>query len=190
MRTISDHAVILKRINYGEADKIITVLTKSNGKVVLIAKGVRKITSRRKGHLELFSHVKISYTQSSGLGYITEVETIDIFADHQTVWEPLGHLFHVSELVDKLIPEDEEQEYVYRLLLRALTVLSQESDHERREEIIRLFERSLLTDLGYWNYDEQSYGVLNNDQKKQIHLNVIEEIIERQLNSNLVFGFK
>ena len=55
MNRISTRSIILTRINYAEADRIITFLTPSNGKVRAIAKGVRKAKSKLAGGIELFS---------------------------------------------------------------------------------------------------------------------------------------
>lgn len=189
MKTISDNAIILKRINYGEADRILTLLTRSYGKVAVIAKGVRKINSRRKGHLELFNHVSISFTQDGGLGYVTEVETLNVFTDTDMVWEPMGQAYHMCEIVDRLLPDGEEQEYVYRLLLKAIQLLNEEISYDRREEVVRLFEQSLLRQLGYWSSDDTSYERLTPQDKKNFNRAFIEQIIERELRSRLVFGF-
>ncbi len=61
MKTIVTDSIILKRIEYGEADRILTVLTKDHGKVQLLAKGVRKSKSKLAGGLELFSVATVSF---------------------------------------------------------------------------------------------------------------------------------
>lgn len=60
------NAIILKRINYGEADKIITALTSDYGKLCLLAKGVRKSTSKLAGGIELFSESSIQFIKGRG----------------------------------------------------------------------------------------------------------------------------
>lgn len=57
----SAKVIVLRRINYGEADRIITVLSKESGKLLLMAKGVRKSTSKLAGGIELFSESDIQY---------------------------------------------------------------------------------------------------------------------------------
>ncbi len=63
MKTVVDQAIILRRINYGEADRILTLLTKEHGKVSCIAKGVRRPKSKLAGGLELLSVSSISYIE-------------------------------------------------------------------------------------------------------------------------------
>lgn len=63
MKQISTQTIILKRINFGEADRILTVITPDQGKISLIAKGARKSKSRLAGGLELFSVANVSYIE-------------------------------------------------------------------------------------------------------------------------------
>ncbi len=58
--------IILSRTNYGEADRIITLLTPDYGKLRLLAKGVRKVKSKLAGGIELFSVSHISFIQGRG----------------------------------------------------------------------------------------------------------------------------
>jgi DNA repair protein RecO (recombination protein O) len=66
MKQISTKGIILSRINYGEADRIITILTPDYGKIRLIAKGVRKIKSKLAGGIELFAVSHITYINGRG----------------------------------------------------------------------------------------------------------------------------
>ncbi|MGD0284055.1 MAG: DNA repair protein RecO [Candidatus Saccharimonadales bacterium] len=66
MKQINTKGIILSRTNFGEADRIITILTPDNGKVRLIAKGVRKIKSKLAGGIELFAVSQITYIKGRG----------------------------------------------------------------------------------------------------------------------------
>jgi len=61
MNRVNTQGIVLTRTNYGEADRILTFLTPDNGKVSVIAKGVRKQKSKLAGGIELFSVSDISY---------------------------------------------------------------------------------------------------------------------------------
>ena len=56
MRTHKTEGIIIKRRNYGEADRILTVFTKYNGKIQVKATGIRRIPSRRSAHVELLNY--------------------------------------------------------------------------------------------------------------------------------------
>lgn len=61
---IKDRAIVLKRVDYGEADRIVTLLTRANGRIELIAKGCRKAGSKLAGGIEPFSANEIAWIQS------------------------------------------------------------------------------------------------------------------------------
>ena len=56
MRSFKAEGIVIKRSNYSEADRIVTIFTKKNGKIKVKANGVRKIASRRSPHIELFNY--------------------------------------------------------------------------------------------------------------------------------------
>jgi DNA repair protein RecO (recombination protein O) len=66
MKTLVDHAIILSRIDYQEADRILTMLTKDHGKITVIAKGARKSKSKLAGGIELFSSNQITFLPGRG----------------------------------------------------------------------------------------------------------------------------
>ena len=75
-----DEAVVLRTHKLGEADRIISLLTRDRGLVRAVAKGVRKTTSRFGGRLEPFMHVDLQLAEGRTLDIITQAETISAFA--------------------------------------------------------------------------------------------------------------
>ncbi|MCD6638640.1 MAG: DNA repair protein RecO [Nocardioides sp.] len=74
-----DEALVLRTHKLGEADRIITVLTRQHGLVRAVAKGVRRTTSRWGSRLEPFTHVDLQLAEGRSLDVITQAETIDPF---------------------------------------------------------------------------------------------------------------
>ena len=60
MRTYKIEGIVLRRRNLGEADRILTVLSRESGKISIKAPGVRRIPSRRSSHVELLNHSKFT----------------------------------------------------------------------------------------------------------------------------------
>ena len=75
-----DDAIVLRTHKLGEADRIVTMLTKNHGKVRAVAKGVRKMTSKKAGHLEPFCRCSLLLAQGRDLDVVSQVETIEAFA--------------------------------------------------------------------------------------------------------------
>src|SRR5437667_11388188 len=70
--TYRDRAVVLRKLDYGEADRIYTLLTRSHGKVGAIAKGVRKSTSRLAAALQLFARIDVLLASGRNLDVIAQ----------------------------------------------------------------------------------------------------------------------
>ena len=93
-RGYSAEGVILKKTNLGEADRLLTIFTKYKGKIRALAKGVRKITSRRSPNLELLNHVKAQFAGGKTFDVVTEVTTI---TTHKKIKE---NLFKVRQFTN------------------------------------------------------------------------------------------
>ena len=74
-----DEGVVLRTQKLGEADRIITLLTRSHGRVRAVAKGVRRTTSRFGARLEPFGHVDLLLATGRSLDIVTQVETVSAY---------------------------------------------------------------------------------------------------------------
>ena len=75
-----DEAIVLRTHKLGEADRIITLLTRQHGRVRAVAKGVRRTTSRFGSRLEPFTHVDLQLAEGRSLDTITQAETLTPFS--------------------------------------------------------------------------------------------------------------
>lgn len=147
-RTYATEAVILARKNYGEADRLLTVFSKHYGKLRVIAKGIRRPTSRKKGALELFNHVRLFLAKGKNLDIITEAETKNSFSGWRKDLTKVGVAYHLSELVTRLLPEHQEHKEVFELLLESFQTLKG-LDYWSLYPFIQSFKIKLLEELGY-----------------------------------------
>jgi len=170
VRGYKTEGIILQNRNYSEADNIVTIFTKTQGKVVVIAKGVRKPKSRKRGSLELFNHVKLSVSQTRGMGIITEAE---IVASHKKVRSSLNKAslaYYFSEVITALTREEEKNERLFAYTLKLFKFL--ESAKELKK-LRKAFVKDILVILGFW---PASKPLLDPDQ-------VLEEVIEKKLKT-------
>ena len=171
-RTFKTEGIILKRSNYGEADKILTIYTKYHGKIRAIAKGVRKITSRKAGSLELFNHTVLFLVKGKNLDIITETQCINLFKPWRRNLNKVGLAYYFCELVDKLTPDNQPGQIVFDLLKEYLGMMNSLDNFS----LVRGFEEKLLHELGF--------GVPEVFAKTSGSLKIyIESIIEKRLNS-------
>ena len=81
MTLYRDDGVVLRVQKLGEADRIVTLLTRRTGRVRAVAKGVRRTKSKFGGRLEPFSHVDAQFYVGRSLDIVTQVETYTAFGD-------------------------------------------------------------------------------------------------------------
>lgn len=176
MRSYKTEGIVIKRRNFGEADRILTVFTKRQGKIVVKAIGVRRINSRRSSHIELLNHSFLALHKGQSLPILTEVETIEDFSGIKKNLTKVGFAYHICELIDGLCAENQENKTVFALLLETLKRLSKEEDVA---DIIYGFEITLLINLGF--YPRMRFVQNLNTQV------FIEQILERKLKSKQLF---
>lgn len=171
-RTYKTEGIVLKRVNLGEADRILTIYTKHYGKIRALAKGVRKLTSRKGGNVELFNHLVLFLVKGRDLDIISEVQLLNSFRSWRKDLNKIGLAYYFCELVDKLTPEGQADKAVFELLRESLGRI----DKETPSELIRSLEEELLKELGF--------GILPQLQESQESLrDYIEEIIEKKIST-------
>ena len=125
---LNTQGIILKRINYKDADKILTIYTKESGKISAIAKGIRKINSKRKSHLELLNHIKLHLIKSNGMYIVAQTEVISTNPKIRGDLEKTQLAYYITEVFDKLIPEEEQNDLLFRFLEKTLKLLNSQAD--------------------------------------------------------------
>jgi DNA repair protein RecO (recombination protein O) len=121
-----DTGVVLRVQKLGEADRIITLITRRHGKVRAVAKGVRRTSSRFGARLEPFCHVDAQFYTGRSLDIVTQVQTVDAFAQGLVGDYPRYTVAcAILETADKLVTEEGEPAMkLYLLVAGALRSLS------------------------------------------------------------------
>ncbi|OYO17223.1 DNA repair protein RecO [Enemella dayhoffiae] len=153
MPTYRDTAVVLRTHKLGEADRIITLLSRNNGKVRAAARGVRRTSSKFGARLEPFSHIDIQFVTGRSLDIVTQVESLHAFG------RPLATDFAgytagqvMLETADRLVVEEREPAIQqYQLLVGALRVLGEGTSDGHRPPVVVL-DSYLLRSLAVAGY--------------------------------------
>jgi DNA repair protein RecO (recombination protein O) len=146
-RSFRVEGVVLRHADWGEADRLLTIYSRERGKVRAIAKGARRIRSRKAGHLEPFTRVTLQLAKGRDLLIITQVDTVDAFlAIHEDLVRT-GQAAYAVELLDRFSwEENTENQRIYRLLTDTLKRIEQEADPWLA---MRFYEVHMLDLLGY-----------------------------------------
>jgi len=146
-RSLRVDAVVLRHSDYGEADRLLTLYTRQRGKMRVIAKGARKIASRKAGHIEPFTHVKLQLAAGREMFILTQADTIDAYLPLRDDLILTSHTSYVIELLDRFTYEDEtENATIFRLVTDTLSRLASNADVWL---VLRFYEMRLLDQLGF-----------------------------------------
>ena len=175
MNSYKTEGIVIKRRNFGEADKILTIFTKRYGKLQVKAPGIRRITSRRSPHVELLNYSAISLYYGKSLPILIEAKTIEPFSDIKSDLKKISSAYHVCELIDNLCPDNQENWEVFTLLKDALSSIVK---NDRQEEIIKDFELKILIQLGFLKPMKLSANFNT--------ISFIEQILEKKLKTRQI----
>lgn len=148
-RLYRTEAVIVRRSDFGEADRLLTLFTPRYGKRRVVAKGTRKPTSRKAGQVELFNRADLQLATGRNLDIVTDAQIVEPYKRLHEDLSRLSYAYYVAELLDKLTVEDEENWPVYQLLSDTLGALD---SSPAIDLAARYFELHLLTLVGYRPY--------------------------------------
>lgn len=151
MTTYRTKGIIIKKINFKEADKIVTILTRNLGKITAIAHGVRKSISKLAGHLELFMLSDLVLEEGKNLDTVTSAQNLQSFKNIRKDLRKASEAYYIGELVNKFLPEKYKDTRMFNLLVGTFTTLDDNRiDSETKILLIRLaFELKLLDLLGF-----------------------------------------
>lgn len=174
MRSYTVEGIVLKRCDLGEADRLITFFTKTHGKMTLVAKGVRRPTSKRTGSLEQFSQLRMQVIPGKGeLDTLAEVSLINPHASWRMHLGRITLAYQAVEIIDKLTPDREAHPEVFMLLEKLLADIGQFGSDWQVQ--INIAISNLLQMLGYLD-------PLTPPNKNLYSL--VEEVVDRPIYSH------
>lgn len=177
MRLLKTEGIIIKRSNVGEADKLLTIFTRDNGKMHVKAPGIRKISSRRSPHLELLNRTTLTLYNSGRMPLVSEADMLSDYRHIKSDLTKVGYAYHMCELIEGLCPENEENDLIYTLLVETLDSLCLSDDSK---SLISNFELRLLDLLGFASQRMRTSEYFN------MHA-YIESLLERKLKAKEIF---
>lgn len=138
---------MLKHYEQGEADRMLTIYTRQHGKLRALAKGVRKVRSRKAGHLEPFTHATLQLATGRYWYVVSQAEAVNTFPQLRADLEKVGYASYAVEMLDKFTYEEEESNHaIFSLLVDTLSRLDSQPDSFTP---ILYYETHLLDLLGF-----------------------------------------
>ena len=144
-RRYTTEAIVLSRFDLGEADRVLTLITPTGGKLKAIAKGVRRPTSRLGGSLEPFAELTVALARGRTFDVVTQVSVGHAWLRLRDSLESAATAWYLAELADRSLEERHAAEPLYLLLRRAYELLDAGMAPGR---VARWYEMHLLDELG------------------------------------------
>jgi DNA repair protein RecO (recombination protein O) len=148
-RLYKTEAIVLRGLDLGEADRVLTVLTPHLGKLRVIAKGVRRPRSRIGGGLEPLGAVDLVLAVGRTFDVVTQSQLLDPHLGLRTDLHATAAAWYLAELADRFCEERAESAAAYALLGAGLSALDTAPTGAAREAIARAYELHLLDAMGY-----------------------------------------
>jgi len=170
VKLLTLQGIVLSMTSYSDSDMRVVIFSREKGKIVALAKGIKKLSSRKRGNLQSFAHVRFQMTDSQGLSILTEVSPLESYQSIQSDLSKITVAYYFCEIVTKMTQEHESYPYIFDLLQESLRTLAQTT---RLKTLRRNFASEILVHLGFW---PENKPLQDPDR-------VIEEAIERKLSS-------
>lgn len=138
--------IVVRRTNFDETDRIISLYTKERGKLACIAKGARKPISRLSGPTEVLTCGKYQLAAGRNLDIISQVDVRHSFPRIHSDLSRVANAAYICEMVDKMTEDGEPNPEIFDLLLSSLYLLERENDPEK---ILHMFQLQFMGLLGY-----------------------------------------
>jgi DNA repair protein RecO (recombination protein O) len=146
-RSFRAASVVLRHSDWGEADRLLILYTRELGKVRALAKGARKLASRKAGHLEPFTHVALQLAKGRDLLLVTQAETVNGFLTLHEDLVKTGYAAYIVELLDRFTHEEEGgNPTLFKLLVETLDRIEKDADPWLS---VRYYEMRLLDFVGF-----------------------------------------
>lgn len=162
------NAIVLGKKEVGETDRLYTFYTREQGKVRVVAKGVRKPEAKLAGQLENFSSVLVIINKTRGMGKITSAVADEGFVGLRQNYEVLLHISKSMSLFESFVDMDEPDEALFELIREYLVEanrLALADDLMSVRLLTQGFLFQVFTHLGY--HIETSVSVHSGDKLTQ-----------------------
>lgn len=157
-KSFTTTGIVLKRVNVGETDRIVNLLTQEFGKITVVAKGVRKMHSSKRAFLEPGNVIKAFLIQTKSLPLLTQATLIDDCSSMQQSLSAFRSLTQLLEIYDKLFVEAElePEQYEYILVLRKKVV-----NGTAPASLVRQILSKIIVDMGFQDPSESKYETIS-----------------------------
>lgn len=145
MKLYKVDAIVLRSIECGNGDKLLVLFSREHGKMKVMAHGVTRPTSRKRGSVQPFTYTKFLIHRGRELDSVSQCEGIEMFPFLRDGLEIISHASYLAELVECLAPEGEQNERLFSLMLETMRLM----EEGEADILTRSFEIKAAGLMGY-----------------------------------------
>ncbi|WEK53042.1 MAG: DNA repair protein RecO [Candidatus Cohnella colombiensis] len=138
--------IVIRSTDYGEGNKIITLLTPDFGKQGIVVRGAKKLKSRYGALAQLFTYGEYSYYKNNSLGTLNSGEIIESYYQLREGLEKPAYAAYAAELTDRAINDDETAAFLFHQLKACQAALTEDKDPQ---VVLRVYEMRVVSTAGY-----------------------------------------
>ena len=146
---IKTEAIILKSADQNETGRLLTVYSEKLGKINVQAKGVKKVESKLRPHIEPISYVQLILVEGKNSLILKDAFLLDQFLNIKKELEKVKIAKEITNLIDEAMVGQERDEDIWKLILGTFNVLEIENVGRATSYIIAEFQKKLIHLLGY-----------------------------------------
>ncbi len=143
---IKTEAIILKTTDQNETGRLLTVYSEKLGKINVQAKGVKKIESKLRGHIEAISYSQLIIVEGKNSLILKDAYLLNQFLNIKKSLEKIKVAKRIANLIDEAMVGQERDESVWKLILGTFETLNNDVNVK---DVVIVFEKKLINLLGY-----------------------------------------
>jgi len=145
----SDTGIVIRSIDSGEADKFVSIITENHGLSDFIARGARRLTSKKAPHLDPFNLVKIQTGRGENPSFIDQAESLSYYPHIRKNFAKTGLCLTITEILIGTLPREVDDREIYLSLKLFLDAVEKAEDKKELNRLGRQFGLFILRHLGY-----------------------------------------
>ena len=148
-QAFSDIGIVLKSVDFAEADKLVGILSHNHGYQEFVARGARRLNSKKAPHLDLFNKVKFQAGRGNSPQQLVQADTEEYFPKLKTDLEKVRIALSIAEILTSILPHEEEDKESFLSLANFYTSLNKPLEHNEIARLTNEYSLYLLRHLGY-----------------------------------------
>lgn len=145
----ADTGIILKVVDFAEADKLVGVLSHHHGYQEYIARGARRMNSKKAPHLDLFNQIKFQISRGYNPQQLIQADTMNYYPVIKSGLEKTRIAMSIAEIITNVLPFEVEDKESYLSLVNYFEAINKQLDKDNLGRITYQFSLYLLKHLGY-----------------------------------------